>query len=47
MDDAGFLADVVLAATRAQGRPPDDLDEAEWRAGFAEWTSEQARPLAV
>ena len=40
-DDAGFLADVVLSATRAQGRLPDDLDEAEWRAGFAEWTSEQ------
>jgi ribosomal protein S18 acetylase RimI-like enzyme len=38
LDDAGFLADVVLTATRAQGRLPDDLDEAQWRAGFAEWT---------
>lgn len=41
--DADFLADVVLTATRAQGRLPDGFDEARWRAGFAEWTEEQLR----
>jgi GNAT superfamily N-acetyltransferase len=39
--DVDFLTDVVVEATRDQGRLPDDLDEAAWRAGFAEWTQEQ------
>ncbi|HZX05714.1 GNAT family N-acetyltransferase [Kribbella sp.] len=38
--DGEFLAEVVLAATRAQGRFADNLDETEWRAGFVEWTLE-------
>jgi GNAT superfamily N-acetyltransferase len=37
-EDVGFLADVVIEATRAQGRLPGDFDEREWRNGFAEWT---------
>ena len=41
--DVTFLTDVVVVATRAQGRLPDDFDEAEFRAGFAEWTDEQVR----
>ncbi len=39
--DVDFLTDVVLSATRAQGRLPADFDEAEYRAGFADWTREQ------
>lgn len=42
-DDVDFLTDVVVTATRAQGRWPDDADEDEWRTGFAEWTREQVR----
>jgi ribosomal protein S18 acetylase RimI-like enzyme len=38
--DVAFLADVTLAATRAQGRLPADFDEAAWRAGFEEWSRE-------
>jgi len=41
--DVAFLTDVVLVATRAQGRLADDFDEAGFRDGFAEWTSEQVR----
>lgn len=41
--DVAFLTDVVVVATRAQGRLPDDFDEAGFRAGFAEWTREQVR----
>jgi ribosomal protein S18 acetylase RimI-like enzyme len=43
IDDVGFLADVVVEATRAQGRLPDDFDEQQWRAAFSEWTTEQVR----
>jgi GNAT superfamily N-acetyltransferase len=43
LDDAGFLADVVLAATRAQGRLPDTFDEPAWRSAFTVWTSKQIR----
>jgi GNAT superfamily N-acetyltransferase len=43
VDDVDFLADVVLAATRAQGRQPDDFDESQWRKSFAGWTAEQIR----
>jgi ribosomal protein S18 acetylase RimI-like enzyme len=42
-DDIGFLADVVIEATRAQGRLPDDFDERQWRKGFGDWTVEQVR----
>jgi GNAT superfamily N-acetyltransferase len=42
-EDVGFLADVVIEATRAQGRVPNDFDERQWRKGFAEWTLEQVR----
>jgi ribosomal protein S18 acetylase RimI-like enzyme len=41
--DVGFLADVVIVATRAQGRLPRDFDERQWREGFAEWTLKQVR----
>ncbi|MCW2793623.1 MAG: hypothetical protein JWO76_2721 [Nocardioides sp.] len=39
--DVGFLTDVVVVTTRAQGRLPDDFDEREYRTGFAEWTIDQ------
>jgi ribosomal protein S18 acetylase RimI-like enzyme len=39
--DTGFLADVVLTATRAQGRLPGDFDEPAWRAAFAAGTRKQ------
>ncbi|NJM07042.1 GNAT family N-acetyltransferase [Candidatus Gracilibacteria bacterium] len=38
--DAAFLTDVVISATFAQGRFPDDIDLAEYRTGFEEWTRE-------
>ena len=41
--DVGFLTDVVVEATFAQGRCPDDFDEVDFRAGFGEWTAEQVR----
>jgi len=41
--DTGFLADVVLTATRAQGRVPGDFDEPAWRDAFTEWTRQQIR----
>ena len=40
-DDVAFLSDLVIEVTRDQGRFPADADEAEYRAGFAEWTREQ------
>jgi ribosomal protein S18 acetylase RimI-like enzyme len=43
MEDVGFLADVVIEATRAQGRLPADFDEAQWRSGYAQWTEAQVR----
>jgi ribosomal protein S18 acetylase RimI-like enzyme len=42
-EDVGFLADVVIEATRAQGRVPNDFDERQWRKGFCEWTMEQVQ----
>lgn len=39
--DVTFLTDVVLVATRSQGRLPADFDEPEYRAGFGEWTAGQ------
>ena len=41
--DVTFLTDVVIVATRAQGRLPADFDEPAFREGFAEWTREQVR----
>ena len=41
--DAEFLTDAAIAATEAQGRFPADLDRAEYRAGFLDWTREQLR----
>jgi ribosomal protein S18 acetylase RimI-like enzyme len=41
--DVGFLTDVVIEATRAQGRLPKDFDEPRWRSRFGEWTLEQVR----
>lgn len=43
VEDTGFLAGVVLAATRAEGRLPEAFDEPEWRSGFTEWTRKQRR----
>jgi len=42
-DDVGFLADVVIEATRAQGRLRDGFDERQWRQSFIEWTIEQVQ----
>jgi len=42
-DDVGFLVAVVIEATRAQGRIPNDFDEGQWRKDFADWTMEQVR----
>lgn len=39
--DVTFLTDVVVVATRSQGRLPEGFDDAEYRAGFADWTREQ------
>ena len=39
--DAEFLTDTAIAATEAQGRFPADVDRAEYRAGFLDWTLEQ------
>ena len=39
--DVTFLTDVVVVATRSQGRLPEGFDEAEYRTGFAESTREQ------
>jgi ribosomal protein S18 acetylase RimI-like enzyme len=41
--DVLFLTDVVVVATRSQGRVADDFDEAAYREGFAEWTHRQVR----
>lgn len=40
LEDAHFLADVVITATLAQGRFPADVDLAEYRAGYEAWTRE-------
>jgi ribosomal protein S18 acetylase RimI-like enzyme len=42
-EDVGFLTDVVIEATRAQGRLPNNFDERQWRKGFADWTMQQLR----
>lgn len=40
LEDVVFLADVVITATLAQGRFPHDIDLADYRAGYEEWTRE-------
>ena len=40
LQDVSFLADVVIQATLAQGRFPADLDLAEYRTGYEDWTRE-------
>ncbi|WP_250033317.1 bifunctional NUDIX hydrolase family protein/GNAT family N-acetyltransferase [Paractinoplanes maris] len=44
-DDAYVLADIVMAATKAQGRwtARSPGDEADWREGFAEWSRDTVR----
>jgi ribosomal protein S18 acetylase RimI-like enzyme len=39
--DVDFLVDVVIEATRVQGRVPPDFDEPRFRVGFREWTAQQ------
>jgi hypothetical protein len=43
LDDTGFLADVVVEATRAQGRLSGDFNERTWRTNFTAWTEKQLR----
>jgi GNAT superfamily N-acetyltransferase len=43
LSDVGFLADVVVEATRAQARWPADFDEAEFRRHYVSWTETQVR----
>jgi ribosomal protein S18 acetylase RimI-like enzyme len=43
LDDIGFLADVVVEATRAQGRLSDDFDEPAWRRNFTARTEKHVR----
>jgi ribosomal protein S18 acetylase RimI-like enzyme len=43
LEDVGFLADVVVEATRAQGRLSDAFDEPNWRRTFTAWTEKQIR----
>ena len=40
LEDVSFLADVVIKATLAQGRFDSTFNEAEYRAGFEDWTRE-------
>jgi len=41
LQDTGFLADVVLTATRAQGRLPAGFDEPAWRTAFTALSGKQ------
>jgi len=43
LQDTGFLADVVLTATEAQGLLPAGFDEPAWRDAFTTWTRKQIR----
>jgi ribosomal protein S18 acetylase RimI-like enzyme len=43
VEDVEFLTDVVIEATRAQGRLPADFDEPQWREGYGKWTAEHVR----
>lgn len=39
--DVDFLVDVVMEATREQGRVAPGFDEVTFRSGFSEWTAQQ------
>lgn len=41
--DVDFLADVVRAATRAQGRLRPGMDDPSWRRDYCRWTEAQVR----
>jgi RimJ/RimL family protein N-acetyltransferase len=41
--DVDFLTDTAITAAQDQGRLPDDVDLAGYRAGFRDWTMEQVR----
>jgi GNAT superfamily N-acetyltransferase len=43
LEDTDFLADVVLTATRAQGRLPGAFDEPAWRTAFTARTRKEVR----
>ena len=45
--DVPFLTDVVVEATRDQGRLPDDFDEESYRRGFAQWSLEVLEGTSV
>jgi ribosomal protein S18 acetylase RimI-like enzyme len=47
LDDVGFLTDVVVEATRDQGRLPVKYDEDDFRRGFGEWTKQQLGDLTA
>ena len=40
IDDAALLTDIVVEATKAQGRWPDDRDEMSWREKFMTWSQD-------
>jgi len=44
--DIGFLADVVIEATRDQGRMPPDFDVLAFRTGFSRSTAQQIADAA-
>jgi ribosomal protein S18 acetylase RimI-like enzyme len=43
--DVGFLTDVVIVVTRAQGRLAEDFDEGDYRTGFAARTADEVAGL--
>jgi len=43
LDDVEFLVDVVVTATRAQGRLRLEMERAEWRTDYRRWTELQVR----
>jgi SAM-dependent methyltransferase len=45
--DVAVLTEVVLEATRAQGRLPADFDEPEWRARFTDWSLESIEDPSI
>ena len=42
-EDVAFLTDVAVLTLQDQGRWPEGEDEAEYRAGYADWTRQQLR----
>ncbi|MBL7259705.1 GNAT family N-acetyltransferase [Paractinoplanes lichenicola] len=49
LDDAVTLAEIVMAATKHQGRWPamTPADEQEWRTGFADWSRQTLADVSV